>query len=85
MVPRPGVGFGVEDEQVVDGAGLPVGRLGAGAFQREAVVFDAAQRGGQVGYHLLRPGDPDRLGDAPGVAGHRHLHRPSAAVQGHRH
>ena len=56
----PWVGFRVEDEQVVDGAGLPVELLGAGAFQREAVVCDAAQRGGQVGHHLLRPNDPDR-------------------------
>src|SRR5215510_5003445 len=48
-----GVGFCVEDEKAVDGAGLPVDHLRAGAFQREAVVFDAAQRGGQVGDHLL--------------------------------
>jgi len=33
-----GIGFGVEDEQAVDGAGPPVGHPGAGAFQREAVV-----------------------------------------------
>jgi len=37
----PGIGFRVEDEQAVDGAGPPVGFLGAGAFQREGVVFDA--------------------------------------------
>ena len=65
----PGVGFRVEDEQAVDGAGLPVGRLGPGALQREAVVFDAAQRGGQVGDHLLRPDDPDHAGSGAGVAG----------------
>ena len=51
----PGAGFCVEDEKAVDGAGLPVGHLGAGAFQWEGVVFDAAQRGAQVGYHLLGP------------------------------
>ena len=34
---------------------LPVGHLGAGAFQRAGVVFDAAQRGAQVGYHLCAP------------------------------
>ena len=60
----PGVGFCVEDEKAVDGAGLPVGHLGAGAFQREGVVFDAAQRGAQVGYDLLRPDDPDGAGGA---------------------
>src|SRR5262249_52558870 len=65
----PGVGFRVQDEQAVDGAGLPVGLLGAGVFQREAVVLDAAQPGGQVGYHLLRPDDPDRAGGGAGVAG----------------
>src|SRR6516165_9113363 len=65
----PGVEFCVEDEQAVDGAGGPVGYLGAGAFQRKAVVFDAAQRGGQVGYQLLRPDDPDRAGGAAGVGG----------------
>src|SRR5260370_30854415 len=64
-----GVGFCVEDEKVVDGAGLPVDRLGAGAFQREGVVFDAAQRGAQVGYHLLCPDDPDPAGGAAGVGG----------------
>ena len=64
-----GVEFCVEDEEAVDGAGGPVGCLGAGAFQREAVVFDAAQRGGQVGYQLLRPDDPDRAGGAAGVGG----------------
>jgi Sigma-70 region 2 len=57
----PGVEFCVEDEQAVDGARGPVGCLGAGAFQREAVVFDAAQCGGQVGYQLLRPDDPEGL------------------------
>src|SRR5215471_18287923 len=65
----PGVRFRVEDEKAVDGAGLPVGHLGTGAFQREGVVFDAAQRGAQVGYHLLRPDDPDRAGAAAGVGG----------------
>jgi hypothetical protein len=65
----PGVGFCVEDEKAVDGARPPVGDLGADAFQREGVVFDAAQRGAQVGYHLLRPDDPDRAGGAAGVAG----------------
>src|SRR5215471_18146590 len=65
----PGVGFRVEDKKAVDCAGLPVGHLGAGAFQREGVVFDAAQRGAQVGYHLLRPDDPDRAGGTAGVAG----------------
>ena len=54
-MPRPGVGFRVEDEQAVDGAGLPVGDLGAGAFQREGVVFDAAQRGGQAGTTFCAP------------------------------
>src|SRR5262252_6495274 len=63
----PGVGFCVEDEQAVDGAGLPVSHLDAGAFQREAVVFNAAQRGAQVGHHLLRPHDPDRAGGGAGV------------------
>src|SRR5215472_10904028 len=58
----PGVGFCVEDEKAVDGAGLPVGHLGAGVFQWEGVVFDAAQRSAQVGNHLLRPDDPDRAG-----------------------
>src|SRR5262249_17719328 len=57
------------DEQAVDGAGFAVDGLGAGVFQRQAVVFDAAQRGGQVGHHLLRPDDPDRAGGAAGVAG----------------
>jgi len=33
------------------------------------VVFDAAQGGGQVGYQLLRPDDPDRAGGAAGVGG----------------
>src|SRR5215472_7858543 len=61
-----GLEFCVEDEKTVDGAGLPVGYLGAGAFQREGVVFDAAQRGAQVGYHLLRPDDPDRAGATAG-------------------
>ena len=65
----PGAGFRVEDEQAVDGAGRPVGDLGAGAFQRKAVVFDAAQRGAQIGDHLLRPDDPDRAGGTAGVAG----------------
>jgi hypothetical protein len=37
----PGVGLCVEDEQAVDGAGLPVGHLGAGAFQWEAVPRSA--------------------------------------------
>ena len=60
-----GVRFCVEDEQAVDGAGLPVGHLGTRAFQREAVLFDAAQRCGQVGYYLLRPDDPDRTGAPP--------------------
>src|ERR1700733_7182832 len=62
----PGVRLRVEHQKVVDGAGLPVGHLAAGAFQREGVVFDAAQRGAQVGYHLLRPDDPDRAGGAAG-------------------
>src|SRR5215471_10312360 len=44
----PGAGLRVEDEQAVDGAGPPVGHLGAGALQREAVVLDAAQRGAQI-------------------------------------
>ena len=65
----PGAGFCVEDEKAVDGAGPSVGHLGAGAFQREAVVFNAAQRGAQVGYYLLCPDDPDGAGGAPGVAG----------------
>src|SRR5262252_10045631 len=65
----PGVGFCVEDEKAVDGAGLPVGHLGTGAFQWEGVVFDAAQRGAQVGYHLLGPDDPDRAGSAASVGG----------------
>jgi hypothetical protein len=33
------------------------------------VLFDAAQRRAQVGYHLLRPDDPDRAGRPAGVAG----------------
>ena len=49
------MGFGVEKGKVVDGVGPSVGRLGAGAFQREAVVFDAAQRGGQVGTTFCAP------------------------------
>src|SRR5215471_5372616 len=61
--------FCVEDEKAVDGAGLPVGHLGAGGFQREAVIFDPAQRGAQVGYHFLCPDDPDRAGGAAGVTG----------------
>src|SRR5438034_3604074 len=65
----PGVGFCVEDEKAVDGTGPPIRHLSAGAFQREAVVFNAAQRGAQVGYHLLRPDDPDRAGGAAGIAG----------------
>src|SRR5579872_2058773 len=65
----PWVGFGVEDEQPVDRAGLPVGRLGTSAFQRKAVVPHLAQRGLQVGHHLLRPDDPDRAGGAARVAG----------------
>src|SRR5258707_7398162 len=65
----PGAQLRVEDEEAVDGTGRPVGHLGAGAFQRKAVVFDAAQRSAQVGYHLLRPDDPDRAGRAAGVAG----------------
>src|SRR5215471_17643536 len=64
-----GVGFCVEDEKAVDGAGLPVDHLGAGAFQRESVVFDAAQRGAQVGHHLLRPYDPNRARAAADVGG----------------
>src|ERR1035438_1047352 len=50
----PGLGFCVQDEKAVDGTGPPVGRLGAGAFQRKGMLFDAAQGGAQVGYHLLR-------------------------------
>jgi hypothetical protein len=57
---RAGVRFRVQDEQPVDGARLPVFGLGAGAFQRQRVLFDAAQRGGQVGHHLLRPDDRRR-------------------------
>ena len=33
------------------------------------LVLNAAQCGDQVGYHLLRPDDPDRAGGAAGVAG----------------
>jgi hypothetical protein len=51
----PGAGFGVEKEKAVDGAGPPVDRLGAAAFQREAVLFDAAQRGGQAGTTFCAP------------------------------
>src|SRR6266702_1585551 len=65
----PGLEFRVEDEQAVDGTGLSVGLHGAVAFQREAVVFDAAQRSAQVGHHLLRPDDPDRAEGAAGVPG----------------
>jgi EmrB/QacA subfamily drug resistance transporter len=65
----PRVRFRVEDEHAVDGAGLPVDLHGAVAFQREAVVLDAAQRGAHVGHHLLGPDDPDRPGRAAGVTG----------------
>jgi hypothetical protein len=63
------VGFCVEDEQAVEGAGLPVGVHGAFVFQGKAVIFDALQRGVQVGYDLLRPDDPDRAGRGARVAG----------------
>ena len=37
----PGIWFRAEDEKVVDGAGLPVSHLGAGAFQREGATRSA--------------------------------------------
>src|SRR6476469_10191849 len=65
----PGLGFGVEDEQAVDGTGLSVDLHGAAAFQWEAVLFDAPQRGAQVGHYLLRSDDPDRAEGTAGVPG----------------
>src|SRR5215469_1156645 len=55
----PRLVFGVEDEHAVDGARHPVDPLGAVVFQRQAVLFDPAQSGGQVRDHLLRACDPD--------------------------
>jgi hypothetical protein len=51
----PGFGFSVEDKDAVEGTGHPVDLHGALVFQREAVLFDAAQRGRQVGHHLCAP------------------------------
>src|SRR5258708_26608297 len=65
----PGVRVRVEDEHAVDGTAPPVDLHGAFAFQRKPLVFDPAHRGAQVGHHLLRPADPDRLGVAAGVPG----------------
>jgi Reverse transcriptase (RNA-dependent DNA polymerase) len=50
----PRVELCVEDEKAVDGAGLPVDHLGARAFQREGVVFDAARISDQAVLKLLR-------------------------------
>lgn len=65
----PWAGFRIEDEQAVDGAGHPVHRLGSGVLQREGVLLYAAQGCAQVGHHLLRADDPDRVGGAARVGG----------------
>jgi hypothetical protein len=59
----------VDLEDLSDAAVLPVGRVGAGVLEWEAVLDDPLVRRLQAGHELLRSDDEDDVGGAPGVGG----------------
>ena len=61
----------VDLEHLADAAVLPVRRIGAGVFERKAVLDDPLVRRFQVGDELLRTDDEDDVGGAPGVGSER--------------
>src|ERR1035441_6672551 len=59
----------VDLEDLPDLAGLPVGGLRTGVFQRQAVLIDALMRRCQRRHELLRADHEDHIGRTPGVRG----------------
>src|SRR5881397_500395 len=61
--------FLVDLEDLSDAAVLPVGGIGAGVLELEAVLDDPLARRFQARDELLRAHDEDDVGGAPGVGG----------------
>ena len=59
----------VDLENLSDAAVLPVGGVGAGVLEWQAVLEDPLARRFQAGDELLRADDEDDVGGAPGVGG----------------
>ena len=55
----------VDLEDLADAAVLPVGGVGAGVFERQAVLDDPLVGGFQAGDELLRADDEDDVGGSP--------------------